>query len=273
MDIYVISLGSSARRREHVASQFDRLGLHFSFFDAAVGDEGRRWFDAVDEHRFRLGTGREPAPGEIGCFASHRRLWQTCVDRDQPILIMEDDAQLEAGFPAALGAAHALIDRYGFLRLANEGPRSCAKTAIHSYAEFVVHYCSRYPYGSICYAVAPRVAAAFLAASRVLASPVDLFIKRFWAHGQPLFALCPYSVSGSVLRHLSTIEYRSRSGRRWDLQLLRTTRKAADAVQRALFNRHMVAAWTPAGAGANVRTPAAEARRARAHLGPPHQSA
>ena len=271
MDVFVISLGSSAQRREHVARQFDRADVRFSFFAAVLGDEGRGSFAAVDERRFLLGTGREPAPGEIGCFASHRRLWQACVDRNEPVLIMEDDAQLEAGFPAALGAAGMLIDGHGFLRLADEGPRTCAKTPIRSHGEFVVHYCSRYPYGALCYAVAPRVAAAFLAASQVLTSPVDLFIKRFWAHGQPLFALCPYSVSASAHRHQSTIEYRLKSRPTWDLKLLRTAQKASDAVQRARFNRHMIAAWTSAG-GDSAPTPASEPQSARARL-TPHQSA
>jgi glycosyl transferase family 25 len=271
MDVYVISLRFSAQRRHHVARQFDRVGLPFSFADAAVGNEGRRGFAAVDERRFLLGTGREPAPGEIGCFASHRRLWQACVDRNEPVVIMEDDAQLEAEFPAALGAARTLIDRYGFLRLADEGARTCTKTPIHSHGGFVVHYCSRYPYGALCYAVAPRVAAAFLARSRVLASPVDLFIKQFWAHGQPLFALCPYSVSGSVLRHDSTIEYRGKGTPSLALKLLRTRERVSDAVQRALFNRHMIAAWTST-TGTHVPTSANDPPSAGAPVSP-NQSA
>jgi hypothetical protein len=48
----------------------------------------------------------------------------------------------------------------------------------------------------------------------------------------------------------------------WDLKLLRTTQKAADAVQRALFNRHMIAAWTSADEPRSTRAPLA-----------PHQSA
>ena len=30
-------------------------------------------------------------PGEIGCFESHFRLWQKCIDLKQPIMIFEDD--------------------------------------------------------------------------------------------------------------------------------------------------------------------------------------
>lgn len=37
-------------------------------------------------------------PGVIGCFYSHYRLWQHCVEIDEPILIFEDDVIFERGF-------------------------------------------------------------------------------------------------------------------------------------------------------------------------------
>lgn len=97
-------------------------------------------------------------------------------------------------------------------------------------------------------------------------------MKRFWAHGQPLFALCPYSVSASAHRHQSTIEYRGKTRPTWDVKVLRTAQKTSDAVQRALFNRRMIAAWTSAAGGASAATPADEPQSARARL-TPHQSA
>jgi GR25 family glycosyltransferase involved in LPS biosynthesis len=33
-------------------------------------------------------------PGEMGCFDSHYRLWQKCIELDKPILIFEDDVVL-----------------------------------------------------------------------------------------------------------------------------------------------------------------------------------
>jgi glycosyl transferase family 25 len=269
MDVHVISLVASTQRRACVTREFARVGVPFSFFAAVRGDDGRRCFGGVDERGFLLRTGREPASGEIGCFASHRCLWQSCVERNTPIVVMEDDAQLEPALPAALAATSALIDRFGFLRLADEGPRSCAKTPIHAHDGWVVYYCIRYPYGSLGYAVAPRVAAALLEASRVLASPLDLFIKQFWAHGQPLFALCPYSVSGSVHRYHSTIEYRGHRKPGWDLRLLRVAQKTRDTLQRALFNRRMLATWT---ASPGAAMPATERPAAPAKLVLPHSA-
>lgn len=42
----------------------------------------------ADEERHRL------IPGEIGCFDSHYRLWQKCIELDEPIFIWEDDARI-----------------------------------------------------------------------------------------------------------------------------------------------------------------------------------
>jgi GR25 family glycosyltransferase involved in LPS biosynthesis len=37
-------------------------------------------------------------PGVIGCFYSHYRLWQKCVELNEPILIFEDDVIFERNF-------------------------------------------------------------------------------------------------------------------------------------------------------------------------------
>jgi len=37
-------------------------------------------------------------PGVKGCFYSHYRLWQKCVELDQPIVIWEDDIVISRGF-------------------------------------------------------------------------------------------------------------------------------------------------------------------------------
>lgn len=37
-------------------------------------------------------------PGVIGCFYSHYRLWEKCVELDEPIMIFEDDVKFYRGF-------------------------------------------------------------------------------------------------------------------------------------------------------------------------------
>jgi GR25 family glycosyltransferase involved in LPS biosynthesis len=38
-------------------------------------------------------------PGAQGCFLSHYKLWQRCVELDQPIVIFEDDAEVLGPMP------------------------------------------------------------------------------------------------------------------------------------------------------------------------------
>jgi hypothetical protein len=38
-------------------------------------------------------------PGARGCWFSHWRLWQQCIDLDQPIIILEHDAYIRAAWP------------------------------------------------------------------------------------------------------------------------------------------------------------------------------
>jgi glycosyl transferase family 25 len=38
------------------------------------------------------------SPGVLGCFYSHYRLWEKCVELNEPILIFEDDVVFVRGF-------------------------------------------------------------------------------------------------------------------------------------------------------------------------------
>jgi GR25 family glycosyltransferase involved in LPS biosynthesis len=87
------------------------------------------------------------------------------------------------------------------------------------------------------YAVSPRVAAAFVAGSRILNAPVDGFLTRAWVHGQPLFGLLPYSVDVNVHVDAGTIHNRDKADRGLGLKFDRFLTKAGWMLRRALFNR------------------------------------
>jgi hypothetical protein len=94
MPVFVISLCDAAERRKRALEQLDAAGIEFRFFDAVTPREVRESgeFRYIDEEAFLVNTGRHCVPAEIACFASHRRLWQHCVDLDMPIAILEDDS-------------------------------------------------------------------------------------------------------------------------------------------------------------------------------------
>lgn len=55
-------------------------------------------------------------PGELGCFASHYLLWEKCLELNEPIVVIEDDAQLEECFDDSMKNINEL-QPYGYVRL------------------------------------------------------------------------------------------------------------------------------------------------------------
>jgi glycosyl transferase family 25 len=239
MKVYVISLKGARERRSQIESQMTSIGLDFEFFDGISGSRSARYVASIREEEFLLNTGRRVTAGEVGCYASHRCLWKRCVDEDAPILIMEDDVRLVADiFHSALEQTADLIERYGFIRLQEEGQRRpIRKHLVQRTPGFDVYFCASYPYGAACYAISPEAARVFAQASRILTGPVDLFIKQFWNHHQPLFMLDPSPVVNGDLSTRSTIEPRIRC-RNPLLRARRSMYKLGCAISRERFLRN-----------------------------------
>jgi glycosyl transferase family 25 len=243
MRVHVINLERSAERREAIAKRLDALGVDYRLVRAVEGRAGYSAFESCNLVEYRLNTGRAPTDGEVGCYASHLALWRLCAATDEPLVVLEDDAEPLPTFAAALEAARPLIARYGFLRLEYDGPGRPARTKpIETAGDFTTHYFIKYPYGAMCYALSPHVARAFVAASRDLRAPVDLFIKRCWEHGQPLYGLLPYSVRESRHAADTTIRARRKEPLPLGLRVWRALHKVHARFQRTVFNQRHASA-------------------------------
>jgi glycosyl transferase family 25 len=238
MRVFVINLERSVARRAAIAAHLRAAGVDYGLFPGVEGAAGHRYFEACDVREYLLNTGRTPSDDEVGCYASHLRLWAACVAADEPFVIMEDDAAPQPTFAAALDATRRLIHRYGFIRLQYDGPSHPARTReIEPAGAFAVHYFAKYPYGAMCYALSPAVARAFIESSRVLRAPVDQFIKRCWEHRQPLYGLLPYCVREGPHASSSTIGARMKEPLAAGLRARRLLRKVHARFERAAFNR------------------------------------
>ncbi len=91
LDKYVISLASRSDRRRRVQRNFAELGINFE-------TSGIRWFDGLV---FDSAAGF-PGKGVRGCFNSHYSLMRQCAKNRRPMLIMEDDIDLDAATIAPL---------------------------------------------------------------------------------------------------------------------------------------------------------------------------
>lgn len=236
MPVFVISLRADVRRRARARAELDAAGIAFSFFDGLTAEAAveRRVFERVDTSEFLLNTGRRETPGEIGCFASHRELWRLASTLGEPVMIMEDDFALDVRFADAVAYARDVIDSVGYLRL-QQSSRARRRT-IDSRGGFDLSIYTKAPHCTMCYCISPRVARCFLERTRVFDAPVDIFVRNFWDHGQPIFSITPYPVSASPLSAESTIAGRIKKRKAPRVALHRFLRKGRWAIKRVVFN-------------------------------------
>lgn len=111
MRAYVIGLGRIPGSFESAVQVYDKLksyGLDVAFHEGTYGDEVEEIF--AQEQRVLYHTSFKGNPvddeyrqssmrlGVMACFHSHWRLWQRCVEINEPILIFEDDVIFERGW-------------------------------------------------------------------------------------------------------------------------------------------------------------------------------
>ena len=235
MKTYVISLRRSRDRRKNIITQMDSLGIEYCFFDAIDASESReKYFRHYDQERYFLSCGRSATSGEVGCYASHLGVWKASVASGSPIVVLEDDAQLDERYESAINFVEKHINDLGFIRLEKNwkpGAPRIVDTSHHS-----IRRCKKYPFSAMAYAISPAVAQVFIEYSKVLSAPVDKFIKDFWVHQQPLYDLSPPAVRENELGLESTIRGRRKSRYSLRGRCARMHRKGIDAILRLAFN-------------------------------------
>ena len=158
MKIVVISLPQAQQRRDRFQSRAADLGLEFDFFDAVQV----------------LSLNGEQPPmtlGEMGCFLSHRRVWQDAAISTEPTVIFEDDA-----YPYRAIEASDLPPEGWDLVFLNSRISPSDKAFFDNRFRAPVHGC-----GLEGYAITPQGAEKLLAIAKTVTKPVDL---RVIAHCQ-----------------------------------------------------------------------------------------
>ena len=117
LQILVISLQRSSDRREKASQELSKISLPWEFLDAVDGSlisESPAEYKAKKVKRLQ---GYPLTPNEIGCYLSHKKAWQRCVESNLPTLILEDDFILCDEFQSKLAALLKNADQWDFLRL------------------------------------------------------------------------------------------------------------------------------------------------------------
>jgi len=90
----VISLPGSSDRQEKARLELVKTNLRWRFLDAIRGSALPTLPAEYLPKKVKRLLGFELTSSELGCFLSHKKAWQACVDDNIPTIIFEDDFRL-----------------------------------------------------------------------------------------------------------------------------------------------------------------------------------
>lgn len=205
VQILVISLERSLDRRKQVEQEMQKISLPWSFLDAV---DGSRLSEVPPEYKpkkVKRLQGYELTPNEIGCYLSHKKAWQRCVDSGIPTLVLEDDFVLSSNFENMLMTILSEMVHYGFIRLQGLYEVPCQEILNISGVSLVKNRGDAV--GATAYLLRPEIARELIKHSAYIYEPVDHFLEHYQKHGLEFLAIRPYPVD--ITRAKSTIADRS----------------------------------------------------------------
>ena len=124
--IYIINLEKSIDRRGFISKQFNNLPrkIDYQFFKAVYGKEepNHPLFSKYNEKKRFARKGHYMSLSQLGCCASHYLLWQKCIELNQGIIVLEDDAIIHSNFLEALEFISSDKNHFEFLWLSPPAP-------------------------------------------------------------------------------------------------------------------------------------------------------
>lgn len=204
LQILVISLEHSRARQAKVASEMAKTNLVWRFVDAVDGSKLDLATVPYNEAKVKRMQGYTLTAREIGCYLSHMKCWQACVDQNQSTVIFEDDFVLQAHFQPVLETLLNDYQKWQIVRLQALEEKSHVEIAKLGSYRLVKNEGD--PLGATAYLMKPDAAAALLQYSSEIYEPLDHYIEHAEKHGLKMLGVIPYPVTVvDVTRATSTI--------------------------------------------------------------------
>jgi len=98
MNVLIINLAEATDRLAFQQKQMLRLGLNYEVLKAI----STTYINETTHCQLSMGWERPLRRTELACFLSHHKAWQWVLKKNQPTLILEDDALLSRYTPILL---------------------------------------------------------------------------------------------------------------------------------------------------------------------------
>ncbi|STO65078.1 Lob1 protein [Haemophilus parahaemolyticus] len=217
--IYIINLEKSIDRRDFISKQFNNLPrkIDYQFFKAVYGKEepNHPLFLKYNEKKRFERKGHYMSLSQLGCFASHYLLWQKCIELNQGIIVLEDDAIIHSNFLEALEFISSDKNHFEFLWLSPPAPakRNQKGKMIYSLDKIeITHY--KEGWGNATgYFITPKSAKKLLDYCEEWILDVDIMMERYWENKVDYLALSPFCVEPDLSKE-SNIPVDKKQGKR-----------------------------------------------------------
>ncbi len=180
----VINLNSAKTRWKNIQSQLKTLDITAQRLPAIDAKKDALPLNKVAPlgHPAKYFFPRELTTGEIACYLSHMKCWETLLESDEQwAAILEDDALLSTRAKNFLESTQWIPPNIHILQLHTFEKRWLCRTAktIPLTNGSTLYNVITQSYGACCYLIDRQAAKEALALSRLLAAPVDEFLFNF----------------------------------------------------------------------------------------------
>lgn len=190
--VLAINLDRSPERLRNVAGQLDVLGLPWQRLPATDGKSlSMEDVTLIDVSEFRRKHGKEPLPGELGCYLSHVRALQAFMATEKSaVLVLEDDVQLGADLPSVLRNLRSVADQWDVVKLSGIHSGTPLSLRPLGLGYRLAVGLSRYT-GASCYLVNRQAAEAYLRDLLPMTLPYDHEYDRAWSRNMRIRMVVP----------------------------------------------------------------------------------
>lgn len=181
----VINLNRSKSRWKSIQQQFEKLNLVIQRIEAIDAQTATLPRDKVapQGHPKKYYFPRKLSDGEVACYLSHMKCWETLLESgEQWAAIFEDDALLSPRAKSFLGLADWIPCNIHVLQLHTYEEHWKCRTTKKAFplADGSALYTVIKPsYGTCCYLIDRQAAEKALELSSLLAAPIDEFLFNF----------------------------------------------------------------------------------------------
>ena len=257
---FVVNMARDVERRRYMEGRLAELGVEAEFITAVDGralPAGTK--EAVYSRRKALRIyGVEMLDSEIGCFLSHRSIYERMVrDGIGLALVLEDDVRIDGGFAeivrdlAADGSGGWLVVRFDSKRGRVVAPKGRKFAGVRVRAlpgGAGLYRLGTHVLGVGGYLITRAGAERMLAYGAPIFMPIDQTMDRFWENSIVPFVVRPFPVTQAedFGSHSESARVGRREGAGLGVRLRRRLQRMQDGVRKRVFNLRRGSAPHPA---------------------------